>query len=181
MRRKGSILGVLGASSLVSALLLFGALTGPASGNVKSVGSAKAPRVTVITVTAGKPSELGFKLSKFSNLPAGTITFRIKNGGLGTHNFKICTSPSATAAKNACVGKATPLLKAGQSAILTVKLTKTGKYEFLCAVPGHAAAGMKGILGVGVAVSSTSAGASTSGSGSTSTSGVGLLDLDGRR
>jgi hypothetical protein len=33
---------------------------------------------------------------------------------------------------------------------LTVKLSKKGLYEYLCSVPGHALAGMKGVVGVGV-------------------------------
>ena len=148
MHRKRSLSVVLGVSCLaVLALLLT--VVGPASGQVKAHQTAK---VTIVSVTVGKPSELAYKLSKFSALPAGTFTFNVKNAGLGIHNFKICTTSAATAAKNACVGKATPSLKPGQSAKLTVILTKKGKYEFLCSVPGHAAAGMKGLLGVGVKV-----------------------------
>jgi uncharacterized cupredoxin-like copper-binding protein len=131
-------------------------LVGSASGQIRLRAVHAAPRVTVVAVIAGKPAELGFRLSKFSKLPAGTVTFKVTNQGLGFHNFKICTIPVKTSAKNSCVGKATPLLKHGQSATLTVKLTKNGTYEFLCAVPGHAAAGMKGLLGVGVAVAATS-------------------------
>ncbi len=116
----------------------------------------------MIAVTAGKPVELGFKLSKWSSLPAGTVTFKVTNRGYATHDFKICTTPVKSSAKNACVGKVTRLLKRNQSATLTVKLTKTGKYEYLCSVPGHAAAGMKGLLGIGVKVAAPAA-ASTSG------------------
>jgi uncharacterized cupredoxin-like copper-binding protein len=120
--------------------------------SVSAAGHPAAAKTTVITVTAGKPVELGFKLSKSSNIPAGTVTFKVTNVGLAFHSFKICTVPVATAAKNTCVGKVTKLLKHGQSTTLTVKFSKSGKYEFLCAVPGHAAAGMKGLLGVGVVV-----------------------------
>jgi uncharacterized cupredoxin-like copper-binding protein len=133
-----------------------------------------------ITVTAGKPSELAFKLSKTSMVPAGKITFKVTNQGVAFHNFRICSKPvaSATAATNACSGKTTPTLKHGESATLTVTISKTGKYEFLCTVSGHAQAGMKGLIGIGVAVSgseekaASTAGASsnTSGSGGTSTS-----------
>ena len=157
---------VLGVSCLGLTAWLLGAATGPASGQVK------AAKVTVISVSVGKPTELGFKLSKSSNLTAGTFTFKVKNLGHGIHNFKICTSPSANSSKNTCTGKATPLLKPGQSATLTVTLTKTGKYEYLCAVTGHAAAGMKGLLGVGTKVAATGAG-STTGTGSTGSTGGG--------
>jgi len=74
--------------------------------------------------------------------------------GIAFHNFRVCSRPVAvpTAATNACVGKGTPTLKHGQSATLTVRIVKTGLYEFLCTITGHAAAGMKGLLGVGVSV-----------------------------
>jgi uncharacterized cupredoxin-like copper-binding protein len=119
--------------------------------------SSQKVKATVISVTAGKPSELAFKLSKSSMVPAGTVTFKVTNLGVAFHNFKLCTIPvaSAVGAKNACIGKATPVLKHGKSATFTVKLSMAGKYEFLCSVVGHAAAGMKGLLGVGVAVSAS--------------------------
>ena len=60
--------------------------------------------------------------------------------------------PVATAAANACTGKVTATVHPGQTVTLTVTITKAGKYEVLCSLPGHAAAGMKGLIGVGVAV-----------------------------
>ena len=91
------------------------------------------PTATSVTVTAGKPSELHFTLSKTS-VPAGVVTFRVTNKGKSTHDFKIS-------------GKKTKLLAAGKSATLRVTLKK-GKAAFLCTVPGHAAAGMKGTVTV---------------------------------
>jgi uncharacterized cupredoxin-like copper-binding protein len=174
MHRKRSFRVALAASSLAALGLLL-TVVGPAAGRVASHGATK---VTVVTVTVGKPTELGFKLSKFSMLPAGTITFNVTNQGLGFHDFKICTVPVTSLAKNACVGQVTKLLHHGDTATLTVKLTKSGKYEYLCAVTGHAAAGMKGLIGVGipltasaatVAASTKSSGSTTSGSSSGST------------
>src|SRR5579862_2169643 len=107
---------------------------------------------TTIVVLAGKPSELAFKLSDLSKVPAGQITFKVTNEGVAYHTFKICTAAVTSAAKNTCTGKVTPLLKHGKSATLVVVITKSGKYEYLCTVPGHAAAGMKGLLGIGVTV-----------------------------
>jgi uncharacterized cupredoxin-like copper-binding protein len=135
-------------------------------------------KVSVITVTAGKPSELAFALSKTSMVPTGTVTFKVTNLGVAFHNFKVCTIPvpGPAGAKNVCFGKGTPILKHGQSATLTVKFSLSGKYEFLCTVTGHAAAGMKGLLGVGVRVTAveektaaTSGGSSGTGGGGTST------------
>lgn len=139
------------------------------------LGSRSAAIKTTVTVTAGKPVELGFKLSKSSNIPAGTVTFKVTNEGIAYHSFKLCTTPVATAAKNSCTGVVTKLLKHGQSATLTVKLTKPGKYEYLCAVPGHAAGGMKGLIGIGVVVkpvattSTTTTTGALTGGGSTPT------------
>ena len=99
-----------------------------------------------VTVTAGKPSEF-----KFTLLPKtfrhGAVTFKVTNRGALPHNFKWCTAPRTNAA-NTCTGKATTLTSPGKSATLKVTITKAGTYEFLCTVPGHAAAGMKGLAKV---------------------------------
>jgi uncharacterized cupredoxin-like copper-binding protein len=143
------------------AIAVVGAFSSASASGQTRAAKANAAAATVITVTAGKPTELGFKLSKISKIAAGTITFKVTNEGLAYHSFKLCTTPVTTDAKNTCVGKVTKLLKHGQSATLTVKLTKSGKYEYLCAVPGHAAAGMKGLIGIGVAVTAAPAKATT--------------------
>jgi uncharacterized cupredoxin-like copper-binding protein len=104
---------------------------------------------TTIIVTMGKPTEFAFTLSKTSNLPAGLITFKVTNKGVIGHSFKVCTKAVTTTKANSCVGVATKVLNKGQSATLTVPFAK-GQFEFLCTVSGHAAGGMKGIIGVGV-------------------------------
>jgi len=156
-RLKGAVLAiekrhVAGGGLAIACIVgVFVWLLGPATATGQVKGKS-APRVTVITVTAGKPSELAFKLSKFSALPAGTITFKVTNKGLAFHSFKLCAKPVASSAANSCVGKVTPVLKPGESATLTLTLSKSGMYEYLCAVTGHAAAGMKGLVGIGVKV-----------------------------
>ena len=55
----------------------------------------------------------------------------VKNVGKIGHNFKIN-------------GKVTPMIKPGKKATLVVTFTKAGKLPYLCTIPGHAAAGMKG-------------------------------------
>jgi uncharacterized cupredoxin-like copper-binding protein len=136
---------------------------------------------TVITVVSGKPSELAFQLSQSTNLKVGTYTFKVTNKGLGFHTFKFCTAPVKTAAKNTCVGKVTKTLHPGDTASFTVKITKTGKYEYLCSIPGHAAGGMKGLIGVGVSVkpapkppkTTTTTGTTTTGTTTTGTTTTG--------
>lgn len=125
---------------------------GPTAGLAEG-GAAPAPRATrtVVRVTLGKPAELGIVLSRSSRLPAGDVTFVVTNRGKVGHDFKLCTVPVATSAANACKGRATAVLAPGRSATLKVRLADRRTYEFLCSVPGHAGAGMKGLLGVGMA------------------------------
>jgi uncharacterized cupredoxin-like copper-binding protein len=143
MRRKAFLAVVLAASI---GLLAAGAVASSA------IFSTQASKATVITVVAGKPGELAFQLSKSTKLKIGTYVFKVTNKGLGFHTFKFCLAPVKSAAKNSCVGKVTKTLHPGQSASFSVTVNKAGKYEYLCSVPGHAAAGMKGLIGFGVAV-----------------------------
>ena len=100
------------------------------AGLVLAATALAAPTKTAVTVTAGKPSELRFTLSK-KTVPAGAVTFTITNKGKSTHDFKIA-------------GKVTKKLKPGSTATLKVTFKKAGKFQYLCTVPGHAAAGMMG-------------------------------------
>jgi uncharacterized cupredoxin-like copper-binding protein len=117
MTSKG-LMAVLASAAVALAIAL------PASGG---------PSATVVSVTAGKPSELKFTVSK-KTVTKGKVTFKVTNRGALEHDFKIG-------------GKATPKLKPGKTATLTVTLKK-GKAPYLCTVPGHAAGGMKGVITV---------------------------------
>jgi len=105
-----------------------------------------APKASTVTVTAGKPSEFKFTLSAKS-VPHGTVTFKVTNKGNVPHDFKVCSKAGNTTALT-CAGKGTPQISGGASATLKITFTKAGTYEYLCTVPGHAAAGMKGALKV---------------------------------
>jgi cytochrome c6 len=148
MHRKRLTLVLTAVSAAVLTAWLFGAASGPASGQTQKQSAAK---VTVINVTVGKPSELAFTLSKFSMVTVGPVTFKVTNKGALTHDFKVCTKAVTASTASTCLGKGTKMLKTGQSQSLTLTFKK-GKYEYLCTVPGHAAAGMKGLVGIGVKV-----------------------------
>jgi plastocyanin len=90
-----------------------------------------AATATTVTVTM---TEFKFKLSK-TKVPHGKITFKLVNKGSVGHDFKIA-------------GKKSPMVGAHKSKTFTVTLTKKGKIAYICTVPGHAAAGMKGKLTV---------------------------------
>ncbi len=87
---------------------------------------------TTIQVSGG---EFFFKLSAKSIAKPGTVTFVFKNVGHVQHDFHIS-------------GKTTPLIQPGKTAKLAVTFKKAGKFSYLCTVPGHAAAGMKGVFTV---------------------------------
>jgi nitrite reductase (NO-forming) len=81
-------------------------------------------------------TEFKFRLSRKS-VPAGsTVIFRVVNNGKIAHDFAIA-------------GKKTPLIQPGKAATLKVRPSK-GLKPYKCTVPGHAAAGMKGVFAVGV-------------------------------
>ncbi len=101
---------------------------------VSAFGGAARQTATTVTVTAGKPSEFRFILSK-KTVAKGLTTFKVTNKGTVNHDFRVG-------------GKKTPILKSGKAATLRVTFTKAGKFAYMCTLPGHAAGGMKGILTV---------------------------------
>jgi uncharacterized cupredoxin-like copper-binding protein len=103
--------------------------------------------LTTINVIAGKPSEFGFKLSS-STAKRGIIVFKVTNQGKLPHDFKFCTRSTSTLATS-CTGRGTAPISPGASSTLRVAVLLKGSYEYLCTLPGHAAAGMKGLIKVG--------------------------------
>jgi uncharacterized cupredoxin-like copper-binding protein len=87
---------------------------------------------TTDIVTAGRPSELRFTLSK-KTVARGAVAFKVTNKGSLPHDFEIR-------------GKKTRLLAPGKPQTLKVVFPKAGRYLYLCTVPGHATAGMRGTL-----------------------------------
>ena len=61
------------------------------------------------------------------------VVFALKNNGTIGHDFKIA-------------GKKSQVLAAGRSGVFRVTFRKAGRYAFLCTLPTHAQAGMKGVL-----------------------------------
>jgi uncharacterized cupredoxin-like copper-binding protein len=126
MRRGLSMLGL--AALLAAGVAAAGVLT---SGSADAKTTPKVVNVTVVM------KEFRFTLSRRS-VPVGTtVVFKVVNRGKITHNFKIA-------------GKKTKNLNPGKSATLRVKFTKKRRYAYLCTIPGHAAAGMKGVFAVGL-------------------------------
>jgi uncharacterized cupredoxin-like copper-binding protein len=121
-----SIRSILGLTAVAVASLAFVQFA--------AAGTDRQARATAQTIQVSG-GEFFFKLSTKSIAKPGQVTFVVKNIGHVAHNFKID-------------GKTTPLLNPGATARLTVAFAKKGKYPYLCTVPGHAAAGMEGVLTV---------------------------------
>jgi uncharacterized cupredoxin-like copper-binding protein len=111
-------------SAAAAILVVLGALL------LVPIATSKSTATTTVKVTA--LDTLKFKLSRTS-APAGKVVFKVKNAGKLSHDFKIA-------------GKKTKLLSGGKTATLTVTLKKGKSYPYECTVPGHAAAGMKGVF-----------------------------------
>jgi uncharacterized cupredoxin-like copper-binding protein len=125
---------------LFSACLALGALAAPAA-------LARPALLTTVNVTAGKPTEFHFILSKVT-AKRGIIVFKITNKGAIPHDFKFCSKASSSAAATSCTGRSTKLINPGSSATLRVTVVLKGSYEYMCTVPGHAAGGMRGLFKV---------------------------------
>jgi len=100
------------------------------AGTARSDSTAAA---TIVKVKAGAPTPFAFKLSTKTLAKPGKVIFEVKNVGKLMHDFKIA-------------GKKTALLQPGTTAKLIVTFKTKGKYPYKCTVPGHAAAGMKGVF-----------------------------------
>jgi uncharacterized cupredoxin-like copper-binding protein len=121
-------------------LVAWGILAGPALARPGST------MVAHVAVTAGKPSEFKFTLST-STVKRGIIVLEVTNRGSVPHDFRVCTARNKPLADE-CPGTGTRLISPGQSKKLRIGILLKGTYEYLCTVPGHAAAGMKGTLKV---------------------------------
>jgi plastocyanin len=111
------------------------AVAGSALGAGARAGQAQAP--VPITVSMG---EFYFKLSKKTvTIPRGatkvTVAFKVVNKGAIQHDYAF-----------AGLAKKTSLLNAGQKETLKVTFKRKGRFPYLCTVPRHANAGMRGVF-----------------------------------
>jgi uncharacterized cupredoxin-like copper-binding protein len=140
-RPRGRAALVVASVLVTSAALVGWGKSSPASGDMAAavvpLASAHASRQTQATASAiqVKGREFAFRLSTKSIAKPGKVTFVFRNVGHVQHDFKINR-------------KKTPLIQPGKTARLVVTFKKKGKYSYLCTVPGHAEAGMKGVFTV---------------------------------
>jgi quinohemoprotein ethanol dehydrogenase len=107
---------------------------GTTSGAKQHAGEKKPTAPTNASTVNVGATEFKFTFST-QTVHTGTITFKVKNNGSIPHNLSIN-------------GNQTPDITPGSTATLKVTFTKAGNYPYLCTIPGHAEAGMKGVLKV---------------------------------
>lgn len=121
------------AASAVSSTRPAGSSAASAVSSTSATGSSAASASgsgTTINVVA---KDFAFALDK-SSVPAGNVSFVMRNDGPSPHNIQINNKTSDT-------------VNAGVTTTLTVNLP-AGTYTYVCTVPGHEQLGMKGTLKV---------------------------------
>src|SRR5262245_8119550 len=121
-------------AAVTAALAGIGAVPLAAAATAGTAHEAAVAHVASKTVQVSG-GEFFFKLSTKTLAKPGAVTFNFKNVGHVLHDFSI-------------KGKKTSLIGPGKTAKLVVKFARKGKYPYLCTVPGHAAAGMRGVFTV---------------------------------
>lgn len=111
----------------VAAALTLSAVAAPALAQAEATAHAAGASISV------KATDFHFALSKSSAAP-GKVTFKITNASPVAHDFKIS-------------GHKSPMVQPHKTISFSVTLKK-GSYQYMCTVPGHAAAGMKGVFKV---------------------------------
>jgi uncharacterized cupredoxin-like copper-binding protein len=91
------------------------------------------------TVTISE-TEYALDPSSVDVAKTGTVTFEVKNDGQIAHALEV---------EGNGVEQETDSIQPGQSATLTVDLSKAGKYEMYCPIDGHKDKGMEGEVTVG--------------------------------
>ena len=105
-------------------------------GTTNNASKVAAEKGGKLTIPADPTGALAFQFGK-ATATAGKVTFDMPNPAPIPHNIAI-TGP---------VNGKGPIVQNGGTSTFTATL-KPGTYTFLCDVPGHAAAGMKGTLTV---------------------------------
>ena len=145
-RQEHSALAVFAALAAVAAFLVatlgvvIAVVNDDSSGGSGGSGSSSSAPIPVsLTEFAITPDTI--------NAPAGDITLAVTNDGGQVHNLQVVE-----------LDQITPDLNGGGSAALELTDVAEGTYEVICAIPGHAEAGMTGTLVVGGAADLVSSG-----------------------
>jgi uncharacterized cupredoxin-like copper-binding protein len=123
----------------VAALLVLGAAgCGGSGGSSTAASSTRAANGAESTV---RVSETDYKLDPSDpTIKPGLVTFDVRNDGQVVHSLEV-EGPNGEQSLPSD-------LSPGQSGILSVDLSKPGRYEFYCPVGNHKQMGMEGTITV---------------------------------
>jgi uncharacterized cupredoxin-like copper-binding protein len=143
----------------VALLALFAALALAACGSSsnQSASSGQAGQAVAISETEFKLDPSSVQVDQ-----AGTVTFRVTNDGAIDHALEV---------EGNGVEEKSATIKPGESAELTVDLSKDGSYEIYCPVDGHRDSGMEGTVTVGAGGMGGGSTGTTEDGGSTTSGG----------
>src|SRR5262245_20191955 len=136
-------------SSIVTAVVAVAAMgafaAGCGGGGDNSTSTAASATTTAAQGGAGGSSvdvrETDFKLNPSDpKVKAGQVTFNVSNDGQTVHSLEV-EGPNGEE-------ELASDLSPGQKGLLSVDLSKPGKYEFYCPVANHKELGMKGEITV---------------------------------
>jgi uncharacterized cupredoxin-like copper-binding protein len=145
----------------VALLALFAALALAACGSNsnQSASSGQAEQTVAISETEFKLDPSSVQVDQ-----AGNVTFRVTNNGAIDHALEV---------EGNGVEEKSATIKPGESAELTVDLSKDGSYEIYCPVDGHRDSGMEGTVTVGAGMGGGSTDTTEDGGSTTSGGGYG--------
>ena len=110
------------------AVAAVGAAVGAASAFGADAPSAVAPQQVAVTM-----GEFKFTVKPTSVKKGRAVVFKLANKGAVAHDFRIN-------------GRKSALVQPGKNGTLRVTFTKAGRFAYICTLPTHALAGMKGTL-----------------------------------
>lgn len=115
-------------------MLVAAACAGGDDGSSAAAGASAGPASFDVTLT-----EFAISPARIQAPAARDLMFEVTNEGSAAHTFAVDTGDGVTE---------TPLLDAGESAVLELPALEAGDYRFFCTVAGHEDAGMAGSLTV---------------------------------
>jgi hypothetical protein len=74
-------------------------------------------------------------------VPAGLVKFNVRNFGEDGHDFVVRNRRGVVRAR-------LPEIRAGETASVTARLSRRGRYTVYCSLPGHLELGMRAVLRV---------------------------------
>jgi hypothetical protein len=103
--------------------------------------------VAAPTTAAARPTAVGvgereWRIALYRpSIPAGLVKFNVRNFGEDGHDFVVRNARGVTRAR-------LPEIPSGETASVTARLRRPGRFTVYCSLPGHLALGMRAVLRV---------------------------------